>query len=447
MAATDYMNLADALAADIVAGRLKPGDRLPPQRTFAYDRGIAASTASRVYAELLRRGLVVGEVGRGTFISGQPARGVPAASEPRAARVDLEFNYPILPAQSELMARSLAALLQPDALELASMPATTNGTVALRDLSARVLSREGWSVRPDDLVFTGNGRQGIAAALAALVPTGGRCGVEAITYPFVKGIAARLGIVLVPLAMDKAGVRPDAIEKAHRETRLSALYLQPVLHNPLGMTMPAERRKDVARLAEKLELPVIEDAIYGFLRDDPPLAALAPDHCLVVDSLSKRIAPGLTLGFVRGPARLRENLTASIRSGGWTATGFALATAQRAMSDGTLTELVKRKREDAKQRQAIAAQCLAGFSVDADDRSYHLWLTLPEHWRSQTVVAAAARRGVALTPSSAFAVSPGHAPNAVRLALASPPLETLREALQTLARMLDAREEEFDFTE
>jgi DNA-binding transcriptional MocR family regulator len=447
MSTTEYMQLADALASDIVEGRLKPGDRLPPQRTFAYQRGIAASTASRVYAELLRRGLVVGEVGRGTFISGQPTAAAMAALEPRDARIDLEFNYPILPGQSELMAKSLAGLLQPDSLHTALMPAASGGPAAMRDLSARFLSRDGWTVRPEELVFTGNGRQGIAAALAALVPSGGRCGVEAITYPFIKGIAARLGLVLVPLVMDNAGVRPDGIEKAHRDARLSALYLQPVLHNPLGITMPADRRRDLVRLAEKLDLPIIEDAIYGFLCDDPPLAAQAPDHCVIVDSLSKRVAPGLTLGFIRSPGRLRESLMASIRSGGWTATGSAFAAAQRLMSDGTLTELVTQKREDARQRQGIAAACLAGLSVDADRRSYHLWLTLPEHWRSQTVVAAAGRRGIALTPSSAFAVSPGHAPNAVRLALASPPIARLREALQTLARMLTAREEEFDFTE
>src|SRR5215211_2188685 len=71
----EYMKLADGVAADILSGRLKAGDRLPPQRTFAYQRGIAVSTASRVYSELLRRGLVVGEVGRGTFISGQSAPG------------------------------------------------------------------------------------------------------------------------------------------------------------------------------------------------------------------------------------------------------------------------------------------------------------------------------------------------------------------------------------
>ena len=81
-----------------------------------------------------------------------------------------------------------------------------------------------------------------------LVPTGGRCGVEALTYPFVKGIAARLGVTLVPLAMDEHGVRPDAVQKAHREAHLSALYVQPIIQNPLGMTMPAcTARRSLAR--------------------------------------------------------------------------------------------------------------------------------------------------------------------------------------------------------
>ena len=95
MSKSEYLRLADAIAAEIADGALKPGDRLPPQRDFAYERKIAVSTASRVYSELLRRGLVVGEVGRGTFISGDARRGVAAPSDPR--RTDhLEFNYPIL---------------------------------------------------------------------------------------------------------------------------------------------------------------------------------------------------------------------------------------------------------------------------------------------------------------------------------------------------------------
>jgi len=444
---SEYLKLADTIAAEIADGTLRPGDRLPPQRGFAYERKIAVSTASRVYAELLRRGLVVGEVGRGTFIAGEARRGMTATSEPRGIRIDLEFNYPILPNQTALIAKSLDGLEKPAALDVALRQATSFGTPAIRSVAAAYLSQGAWSAAPEKLVFTGNGRQSIAAALASVVPIGGRCGVEALTYPFVKGIAARLGISLVPLAMDEDGARPDAVQKAHREANLSALYIQPVVHNPLGMTMPAARRADLLRVVEKLNLLVVEDNVYGFLDSEPPLAALAPESCIVIDSLSKKVASGLALGFVLPPQRLRESVMASVRSGGWTASGFAFAAAQRMMSDGTVSELSRLKRLDARARQKLAADRLSGFEIQANDKSYHVWLTLPAHWRSQTFVAAAARRDIALTPSTTFAVTPGHAPNAVRLALAGPTMDQLDTGLRTLAAMLNAREDDFDSTE
>ena len=447
MSRSDYLKLADAIAADIASGSLKAGDRLPPQRNFAYERNIAVSTASRVYSELLRRGLVVGEVGRGTFVSGDARHGVTVPAEPRGARIDLEFNYPLLPTQSAMIAKSLQGLFLPDALDAALRPAASHGTPLARATSAAYLARQGWSPSADRIVFTANGRQCIAAALAAVVPSGGRCGVEALTYPFVKGIAARLGIALVPLAMDEHGVRPDAVQKAHREGRLSALYVQPVMQNPLGITMPASRRAELLRVVEKLGLTVIEDAVYGFLEDQAPLAAEAPETCVVLDSLSKKVAPGLALGFIVMPQRLRESMMAAIRSGGWTASGYALAAGQRLMADGTAAELSRLKRVDAGRRQQLAAKYLEGFEIQANSKAYHLWLTLPAHWRSQAFVAAAARREIALTPSTTFAVAAGHAPNAVRLALGAPSMAQLETGLQMLSGILNAHEEDFDTTE
>src|SRR5437762_755729 len=448
MSRFEYIRLADAVAADIAGGALQPGDRLPPQRAFAYERKIAASTASRVYTELLRRGLVVGEVGRGTFVSGesrQPIATLP--HEPRGVRIDLGINYPMLPTQAAMIAKSLAGLERAEALDIVQRQGSSGGTQAARNIAANFMARSGWTPNSEQFAFTANGRQCIAAVLSALVPAGGRCGVEALTYPFIKGIAARLGITLVPLAMDAQGVRPDAVQKAHRAGHLSALYIQPTIQNPLGMTMPPARRADLLRVVEKLDLTVIEDSVYGFLSDEPPLAAMAPDRCVVLDSLSKKVAPGLALGFIVAPQRLRESIMASVRSVGWTASGYAFAAAQRMMADGTASELVRLKRIDAQRRQHIAAERLAGFEMQANPKSYHLWLTLPHHWRSQTFVAAAARRDIALTPSSTFAVSPGHAPNAIRLALAAPRIDQLDAALRTLAGMLRANEEDFDSTE
>src|SRR5581483_5735492 len=137
MPQSEYLKLADTIAAEIADGTLKPGDRLPPQRNFAWERKIAVSTASRVYAELLRRGLVVGEVGRGTFISGETVRsGAALPGEPRGVRIDFEFNYPMLPGQTALIARSLDGLEKSAALDVALRQATSTGTAAVRSVAA-----------------------------------------------------------------------------------------------------------------------------------------------------------------------------------------------------------------------------------------------------------------------------------------------------------------------
>lgn len=447
MPATDYTALVDEIAAAIGSGRLKPGDRLLPQRTFAYKRGIAASTAGRVYSELLRRGLVVGEVGRGTFVAGAALAAGPVRGEPRDGRIDLEFNFPTVPAQFPLMAKSLAGLQRADALIAAMGPVTQARLAVARAITAEFLATPRWRPRPDGFVFTGSGRQSIAAAISSLVPVGGRLGVEAVTYATIKGIAARLGVSVVPIAMDEAGIRPDALAKAHRTGKLSALYVQPVLHNPIGHSMPPARREELCRVVERRDLTLIEDLVYGFLSDDPPLAAAIDDRSLVVDSLSKRIAAGVSLGVLHVPRRLFERVSATVRAGAWSVPALGLDTGTRLMADGTAAEIVRLKRTDAARRQAIVADALAGHRIEADRRSYHAWLHLPGHWRSEAFVTAAAREGIAITASTTFTIAPGHAPNAVRLALGLPSHAELRTAASRLAALLASDPAEVELTE
>lgn len=432
----DYRMIADVLAADIAAGRVQPGDRLPPQRRFARRHAIAASTAARVYGELIRRGLAVGEVGRGTFVRAAQAPTQPARVEPGSARVDLELNFPVLGEQSTLLAEGLRRMLRPDVLSSALLPVGAAGTLRAREAALALLARGGWTPDPASLLFAGNGRQAIAATIAALVPVGERLGVEALTYPVVKGIAARLGITLVPLAMDADGLTSDAIRAAHHATPLRAVYLQPALHNPLGTTMPAQRRAELTETLRQLDIYGIEDAIYGFLREDlPPLALLAPERTVLIDSLSKRLAPGLTLGFTVSPASLTDRIAIALRSGAWTAPRYALDAATQWITDGTAATIAHAKRNDALARQQIIRERLAGFTIHADPHAYHCWWALPDPWRADTFVATAARHDIAVTPAAAFTIGPAHAPNAIRLALASPTTDTLMTALDTLAAL------------
>ncbi|AZQ36133.1 PLP-dependent aminotransferase family protein [Streptomyces cyaneochromogenes] len=430
----DYRRLADRIADDITAGRLKPGERLPPQRVFARRRGIAGSTAGRVYAELVRRGLVVGEVGRGTFVRAAPAASGRALVEAAtAAPVNLELNYPSVPGEAELLAATFGPLLRPDVLAEALRPAAATGTPAAREAAAALLATPGWRPAPDRVLFTGSGRQSIAATLASLVRPGGRVGAEALTYPMVKEIAARLGITLVPLATDEEGPRPESVAAAHRAAPLAALYLQPTLHNPTSVTTSPERRHQLARTAVDLNIPVVEDRIWSFLTDDDPFAAHAPGLTHVVDSLSKRVAPGLTVGFAVVPETRVEAVAAAVRSGGWSAGRFAVEAAVRWIGDGTVRRLVAAKRADAAHRQRIVGEELRGFAVRSDPRTCFAWWELPAPWRADTFTAAAAAHGIAVTPGPAFAVDPNRTPDAVRLGLASAPEPDLRRALRTLA--------------
>lgn len=430
----DFRGVADSIAAEIEAGRLRPGDRLPPQRIFARRHGIANSTAARVYRELTRRGLTVGEVGRGTFVRAADPRPGPALAEPAGSRIDLELNYPVVPEQSKLLADGISPLLRADVLESSMRPVGAAGTPLARGVAADLLARGQWHPDPERLLFAGNGRQAIAAALAALVPSGGRVGVEELTYPVFKGIAARAGVTLVPLRVDAAGLDPAAVEAAARKAPLKALYVQPTMHNPLSISMPVERRAELADILTRLDLPAIEDTIWSFLRDDlPPLAAFAPEHTILVDSLSKRLAPGLSLGFAVMPGSAVAPVAMALRSGGWTPMRFALEAATRWLTDDTARSVAAAKQRDAAMRQEIAAGHLDGFALRSDPRSYYCWWELPSPWRADTFVAAAARHGIAVTPAAAFAVGRNSAPNAIRLGLASPPPDTLSRALATLA--------------
>jgi DNA-binding transcriptional MocR family regulator len=315
-------------------------------------------------------------------------------------------------------------------------PIPAMGTPQGRSIAARFLGRPDWAPVPDRMLFAGNGKQALAAAIAALVPPGGRLGVEAFTFATVKKLAEHAGVTLVPLAMDDEGVRLGQLKAAHRSAPLSALYLQPVLHNPLGVTMSKERREELAQFVRGHDLIVVEDAVNTFLSDEPPLAALIPERCIVVDSLSKRIAPGLTVGVAMPPRQLVERVAKAIGAGAWQAPAFAYNAVMRLMRDGTASSIVHAKRKDAAARQALARSVLCGFAVKSDPRAYHLWVELPRPWRSREFVAAAARNGVALSPSSTFAVREAHAPNAVRIALPWPPTHELRRALEILARLL-----------
>ncbi|MDJ0388824.1 PLP-dependent aminotransferase family protein [Roseomonas sp. E05] len=436
----NHRELADKVARQIAEGKLLPGMRLPPQRRFAEQQDIADSTAARVYAELRRRGLVSGEVGRGTFIRKPPEFPVFRSEDRPGITLDLEQGFPMLPAQHAPLSEVLRDLATPEALADLLRPTSVMGSERYRRLAADFVAAGRFQPAPEQMLFTSGGRQAVAAAIAALVPAGRRLAVEALTYPQVKAIAGTLGLHLVPIAMDAHGLRPDALSAAHRQGPLDGLYLQPALHNPLGLSMPPARRAELGAVLRQTGIRAVEDVIYRFLlgEEHEPLAAEAPEQVVLVDAMSKRLAPGLSIGIIAAPPALTERMARAIRAGCWGAGGFAQAACSQWIASGVVRQIEAAKRADAAARQALARRILPAGTVQADPRAYHLWLRLPETWSAEAFTAHAARAGIAVSPGGNFAVLRAQAPRAVRLSLAVPPFEALAPALHRLADAMRA---------
>jgi DNA-binding transcriptional MocR family regulator len=440
MSTPSYIEHANRIAAEIAGGLRPPGQRLPTIRRYAYEHGLAVSTVARTYAELVSRGIVSGEVGRGSFVRLAPPEA--QLREPGQAQlIDLEFNTTaVQPEDERILARAMTQSASGTQLAFASASASAYGPESLTSALGRHLCHGGWKPRPEHIIFAGGARQAIAAALAAFTKPGEAIGIEAISYPMVKAIAQRLGLRSVPLAMDEEGVKPDALAAAAASDAVRLIYIQPTLHNPLGLTMSRARRRDIAAALDSTDQILIEDAVYSFLhmQAPQPISALIPERVVLIDSLSKRGFSGLPIGFVAvADAERRQRLAEALRTGAWLTSPFSLAILTALLRDGALSEIEARKRADATRRHAVMRAGLKRWSPQGDPRSYHLWLPLPPGWRADAFTAAALQAGIAVTPGRNFSLQPGHAPDAVRVAFATPTLDQLKQAVAGLAKLLE----------
>jgi len=435
-----YLKIASALAEDVASGTLSPGNRLPTHRELADRLGVTVGTVSRAYAEAARRGLVTGEVGRGTFVSG----GVVGEAETEGpdAPIDLAQNHPpeptAQPHRAALVA-SLAALTgQAGFGRLLDYPAA-GGNAADREAGAEWIGRAGMAAAAEQVLVCTGSQHGLTVVLATLLQPGDLLLTESLTYAGLKSVAGLLHLKVAGLPIDADGLQPDLFEDACRKRDARALYLIPTLHNPTTAVMPLERRREIAAIAERYGVAIVEDDAHGLLPETRPLpvAALAPERTYFLTSTSKTLAPGLRIAYVLSPARMVPRLTDSLRATTWAVAPLTAAVASSWITSGTADAILAARRGEARARQALAREVLAGADLDAQPEAYYLWLRLPEPWRRDSFAAVLRARGVELTPADAFAVGRGPAPHAVRLCIgAARSRDALRRGLGLVADVL-----------
>ena len=436
-----YKSLVDEFAADIRSGRLLPGTRLPTHRQLAATQGLALVTASRVYAELEAMGLVSGEMGRGTFVretSWSPGQSIDQHSV-AAGMTDLNFNYPALPGQAELLRNALRQLASAGDLEALLRYQPHAGRLHERASVARHLRVRGLAVEAQQVLIVTGAQQGLAVTMMALLQPGDVIAADALTYSGFKALADSLHLEIVPIPVLDHGPDLEALESLCRHRRVRAVYTMPTLHNPLGWVMSADQRDCLVTIARRHGLLIIEDAAYAFLAENPPapLAVLAPERTIYVSGLSKSVATGLRVGFVVAPLQHVPALERTVKATTWNTPGVMTAIATAWLDDGTVMQLEAEKRQDAQARQVVAGEVLAGLRCIRHPSSYFLWLPLSEDARADQIAMALMRENVSVSTAEPFATS-ANVPHAFRLALGSVEMGALREALEKVKWMIGA---------
>jgi DNA-binding transcriptional MocR family regulator len=431
-----YRALAHAVEAAIDNGELAAGERLPPQRIVAERLGIALTTVTRAYVELERRGLVRGEVGRGTFVRTLRTQSRDGAEMPAGA-IDLRTNIllPVTeaPRMLEALARRLSAA-DPWTL-FGYSPA--QGLTAHRTAAAKYLASMGMPAEPDRLLLTCGAQHAMAVVFGTITQPGDTVIVEDHTYSGMKSLAGLLRLRLRGVPVDSEGVIPDGLRDACRESGSRAFYTMPTLHNPLCATMSEERRRAVASVLSEHAVVAVEDDSYGFLLPGlTPLSALVPGSYYIA-AMSKSLLPSLRVGFLYAPVDRVGRLGATL--GATTSMVPTLMSEAVAgwIEDGTVARVVEWKRAEVARRQAAALRILAGADYITHASSAHGWLRLPEPWTARDFAVQAAARGVYVTPGEEFAVSRQNPEHAVRIAVGPvPSLAVLERAVRILADLL-----------
>ena len=435
-----YKQLVERFTAEIRSGQLSPGTRLPTHRQLAAEEGIALATASRVYAELETLGLVSGETGRGTFVREihlPASHGIDQPATPEGM-LDLNFNSPSLPGQAELLRQGLRELAAAGNLESLLHYQPHAGRQHERAAIARHLRCRGLSVEAEQILIVNGAQHGLATAVMAQLNPGDLVAVDALIYPGFKVLAEVHKLELVPIAVTEEGPDLAALEKLCQQRKVKAIYSMPTLHNPLGWVLSLSQRQRLVDIARQHELLIIEDAAYAFHANNPPppLAVLAPERTLYISGLSKSIATGLRVGFIAAPEAMVPSLERIIRATSWNTPALMTALACRWLEDGTIARLEQQKRDDASARQQIARRVLKGMDFSGHSAAYFLWLRLPEEVRADQVVSTLLNSGISISTADPYATTE-HVPHALRLALASVPMEQLESTLMTVREVIE----------
>ncbi len=470
-----YQQISSYLREAILSGNLTADTRLPACRQLAHDLGINRTTVENAYAELEADGLVFSRMGSGTYV-------LPQHSIPVITKTNLETPWPLwqqsvqdrnIVSSSDLVDEVLHASGHPHPISFASGVSDSrqfpvdefrkviqavmkrdqiatleygekSGYAPLREGIARILASQGLQTHPENILITAGSQQAIFLISQVLLKPNDTVLVEEPTYSGALDLFRTLGFQITGIPMDGQGMQVEKLEKLLQQYHPKLIYTVPNFHNPTGTCLSSIRRRELIVLADKYNVPIIEDDFVGDLRYEghaqPSLKALDPGgQVIYISTFSKMLMPGLRVGFIVADGPVYESLLNFKRL-----SDLATPTLIQRALDVYVTvgryqaylhrsSQVFRKRRDA-MLESIDRYLPSGVSFDAPKGGLFIWLRLPESILADKLLPVACREGVSFAPGNFFFTDGTSGKEWIRLNFASQPVEDIEEGIRRLGK-------------
>jgi len=473
-----YQQIEDYLRQGILSGSLAADTRLPASRQLARDLGVNRITVENAYAELETEGLIFSRMGSGTYIlppnpllplpkdsPGAPwplwqqsvesqGRIIRSRSLNEVFKKSARHPHPISFASgigdahlfpAEEFRKVLQAVMRRDGIAALDY-GERNGHAPLRETITHILASQGLQARPENILITAGSQQALSLVSQLLLKPGDAILVESPTYSGALDLFRALDFKVVGIPVDGQGMQVDGLEKLLQLHHPKLIYTIPNFHNPTGTCLSIPRRRQLIVLADRYNVPILEDDFVGDLRYEgrtqPALKALDPGgRVIYVSTFSKMLMPGLRVGFLAAEGPVYECLVNFKRVNDLATSTLIQRAVEAYVTVGRYQAHVRRscqifrKRRDA-MLLAIRRYLPAKVCFDPPQGGLFIWLQLPENLSSEKLLPLAWEEGVDFAPGNGFFPEGLDGRNWLRLNFVAQAPEQIDEGVKRLGKAI-----------
>ena len=426
-----YLSLAALLERDILSGGLPVGTKLPPQRALADYLDINFTTVTRAYDLCREKGLIYGEVGRGTFVAPHPNL---LNSEKPAIELGVVLGFQHVTRQIVEAARDV--MTNRYCKDLFSYTERM-GMAHQRSACVQWMLERGIETDIEHTTIFAGAQNAITTALLSLFRTGDILVTDMFTYSNLIHAAHLAHIRIIPVPGDNDGMHPDALDAICNKNPIRGIYLMPECANPTTITISESRRDALCDICKKHHLIIIEDDSSLFASKSRSFYSRLPEQTIYIAATTRHIAAGLRISFACYPEQYKKALMDGLYTTSIKASALDAEILSQLIVSGKADEILKEKSQLAIRANRIYKIV---FSEDTNSTSKYPFFRvhpLNKSGNGPGIEQYILSQGIRVCHSYRFAVNRNAHPSFLRISLSSTSdLVQLEEGLRRLKEIL-----------